>query len=65
MPRRPIERRAGTDAMPRTELVSHAATMRTGPLGSTIHVLRADAATSAALAALDGNRGFRRVCAAG
>lgn len=47
--------------MPRTELVSHAATMRTGPLGATIHV-RADAATSAALAALDGNRGFRRVC---
>ena len=37
-------------------------TMHTGPLGSTIHVLRADAATVAALAALDWNRSFRRVC---
>ena len=38
------------------------ATMYTGPLGSTIHVLRADADTVAALAALDWNRFFRRVC---
>ncbi len=36
--------------------------MRTGPLGSTLHVLRADAATIAALAAIDWNRSFRRVC---
>ena len=33
-----------------------------GPLGSTVHVLRADAATVAALAAVDWNRRFRRVC---
>ena len=38
------------------------ATMHTGPLGSTIHVLRADAGTIAELAALDWNRRFRRVC---
>ena len=37
-------------------------TMHTGPLGSTIHVLRADAGTVAALAAIDWNRHFRRVC---
>lgn len=36
--------------------------MRTGPLGSTVHVLRADAATVAALAGLDWNRSFPRVC---
>ena len=35
--------------------------MHTGPLGSTIHVLRADADTVAALAAVDWNRHFRRV----
>lgn len=35
--------------------------MRTGPLGSTIHVLRADAGTVAALAAVDWTRSFRRV----
>ena len=34
----------------------------TGPLGSTIHVLRADAGTIAELAAIDWNRYFRRVC---
>ena len=34
----------------------------TGPLGSTIHVLRADAGTIAELAAIDWNRHFRRVC---
>ena len=38
------------------------ATMHTGPLGSTIHVLRADADTVAELAAIDWNRRFRRVC---
>ena len=38
------------------------ATMRTGPLGFTIHVLRADAGTIAELAAVDWNRHFRRVC---
>lgn len=36
--------------------------MHTGPLGSTIHVLRADAGTIAELAAMDWNRSFRRVC---
>ena len=39
-----------------------AATTYTGPLGSTIHVLHADAATIAELAAIDWNRHFRRVC---
>ena len=37
-------------------------TMHTGPLGSTIHVLRADAGTIAELAAIDWNRYFGRVC---
>ena len=37
-------------------------TMLTGPLGSTIHVLRADAGTIAELAAIDWNSHFRRVC---
>ena len=37
-------------------------TMHTGPLGSTIHVLRADAETVAELAAIDWSRHFRRVC---
>ena len=37
-------------------------TMLTGPLGSTVHVLRADAGTVAELAAIDWNRHFRRVC---
>ena len=39
-----------------------AATMIEGPLGSTVHVLRADAETVAALAAVDWNRHFSRVC---
>ena len=39
-----------------------APTMHTGPLGSTIHVLRADAETIAELATIDWNRHFRRVC---
>ena len=38
-----------------------ATTMHVGPLGSTIHVLRADADTVAELAAVDWNRHFRRV----
>ena len=33
-----------------------------GPLGSTIHVLRADTGTIAGLAAIDWSRHFRRVC---
>ena len=37
-------------------------TMLTGPLGSTVHVLHADADTVAALAAVDWSRHFRRVC---
>ena len=36
--------------------------MHTGPLGSTIHVLHADAGTIAELASIDWNRSFRRVC---
>ncbi len=36
-------------------------TLHTGPLGSTIHVLRADAGTIAELAALDWSRSFSRV----
>ena len=42
--------------------VKPAPTTVTGPLGSTVHVLRADAGTVAALAAVDWNRRFRRVC---
>ena len=42
--------------------MNDSATMLTGPLGSTIHVLRADAGTIAELAAVDWNRHFRRVC---
>ena len=38
------------------------ATTLTGPLGSTVHVLRADAGTVAALAGIDWNRSFPRVC---
>ncbi len=37
------------------------ATMHTGPLGSTIHVLRADPQTVVELASIDWNRSFRRV----
>ena len=37
------------------------ATMHTGPLGSTLHVLRTDPETVTALAAVDWNRHFRRV----
>ena len=42
--------------------MSETATTYTGPLGSTIHVLRADADTIAVLAAIDWSRYFRRVC---
>ena len=42
--------------------MSNPVTMHIGPLGSTIHVLRADAATIAELAAIDWSRHFRRVC---
>ncbi len=38
------------------------ATTHTGPLGSRVHVLHADAGTVTALAAVDWNRWFRRVC---
>ena len=38
------------------------ATMHTGPLGSTFHILHADPETVTALAAVDWNRYFRRVC---
>ena len=38
------------------------ATMRVGPLGSVIHVLRADARTVEQLATIDWSRRFRRVC---
>ena len=38
------------------------ATMYTGPLGSTFHILHADPETVTALAAIDWNRHFRRVC---
>ena len=40
--------------------MNESATMHTGPLGSTVHVLRTDPATVAALAALDWSRFFRR-----
>ena len=43
-------------------VVEREATMRIGPLGSTIHVLRADAGTVVELASIDWNRAFRRVC---
>ena len=42
--------------------MSETTTTHTGPLGSTVHVLRADADTIAELAAVDWSRHFRRVC---
>jgi len=42
--------------------VNESGTTYTGPLGSTIHVLHADAETIAELAAVDWSRHFRRVC---
>lgn len=41
--------------------MSNPATSLVGPLGSTVHVLRADAATIAELAGIDWNRHFGRV----
>lgn len=43
-------------------MIDGAGTTCIGPLGSTAHVLRADAGTVAELAAIDWNRWFRRVC---
>ena len=42
--------------------MTHRTTMHVGPLGSAIHVLRADARTVEQLAAIDWSRHFRRVC---
>ena len=42
--------------------MNDSATMFTGPLGSTVHVLRADAGTIAEFAAIDWTSRFRRVC---
>ena len=42
--------------------MSEIATTHTGPLGSTVHILRADADTIVEFAAIDWNRHFRRVC---
>lgn len=42
--------------------MDHPATTCTGPLGSRIHVLRADPRTVAELAAIDWSRSFSRVC---
>jgi Uma2 family endonuclease len=42
--------------------IASPATMHTGPLGSQVHVLHADAGTVTALAAIDWNRWFGRVC---
>ena len=54
---------SGHDTSPETcSVMATSATMHVGPLGSTIHVLRADASTIAELAAIDWNRHFRRVC---
>ena len=52
---------ARTNLRAGTPLVNDTATMYTGPLGSTIHVVRADADTVAELAAVEWNRHFRRV----
>ena len=43
-------------------VIHNPATMHTGPLGSGVHVLHADAGTVTALAAIDWNRWFGRVC---
>ena len=42
--------------------MSEIATTHTGPLGSTVHILRADADTIAEFGAIDWSRHFRRVC---
>ena len=46
----------------RASAMKQPATMHTGPLGSTFHILRADPETVTTLAAVDWNRYFRRVC---
>ena len=46
---------------PARVVTEHPATMHTGPLGSTIHVLHADPQTVVELASIDWNRSFRRV----
>ena len=43
-------------------IVKPAPTTVTGPLDFTVHDLQAEPETVAALAAIDWNRGFRRVC---
>lgn len=43
-------------------MIDNPATLHTGPLGSGVHVLHADAGTVTALAAIDWNRWFGRVC---
>ena len=54
---------SGHDTSPETySVMATSATMHVGPLGSTIHVLRADAGTIAEFAAIDWNRHFRPVC---
>ena len=54
--------RSGEPERKEIRTVNLVPTSFTGPLGSTVHVLRADADTVAALAAVDWNRHFRRVC---
>ena len=56
---RPVETRPGS-AFAMTP--PPPATTHVGPLGSTVHVIRADAGTVADLAAVDWSRRFRRVC---
>ena len=51
-----MDERSGGNRAGRTPTTS------TGPLGSTIHALRADAGTVIALAAVDWSRSFSRVC---
>ena len=46
----------------RTSPMNRPATTHVGPLGSTFHILHADPETVTALAAIDWNRHFRRVC---
>ena len=52
----------GHEPAPEVPVMNDFATMHTGALGSTLHVLRADAGTIAELAAIDWSRHFRRVC---
>ncbi len=59
---RPVAGAAPGPRRGRLDIMKRPSTTLAGPLGSTIHVLHADAATVAALAALDWNRCFPRVC---